>query len=250
MNKLMEKNAIRHAVIWIAIYVVLVNLGGMISEEVGIVDSVTSAFVVLLSLFLLKYLKENHWIEKFGLRKIAQEDMQKTFFYLPLVLLLLIQLLGGVKSDISITEVVVTCVMMMGVGFIEELIFRGFLMDAIWKKSGRNRAIVISGLAFGFGHIVNLFRGYGYVEQITQILVAGGIGIVLALLVASTKNIVPGILFHIVFNVMGTFSRPSETAQTAYSLILILVVCAGYSLYLLKSIKDIRTIPDEGNISV
>ena len=250
MNKLMEKNAIRHAVIWIAIYVVLVNLGGMISEEVGIVDSVTSAFVVLLSLFLLKYLKENHWIEKFGLRKIAQEDMQKTFFYLPLVLLLLIQLLGGVKSDISITEVVVTCVMMMGVGFIEELIFRGFLMDAIWKKSGRNRAIVISGLAFGFGHIVNLFRGYGYVEQITQILVAGGIGIVLALLVASTKNIVPGILFHIVFNVMGTFSRPSETALTVYSLILILVVCAGYSLYLLKSIKDIRTIPDEGNISV
>lgn len=246
----MEKNAIRHAVIWIAIYVVLVNLGGMISEEVGIVDSVTSAFVVLLSLFLLKYLKENHWIEKFGLRKIAQEDMQKTFFYLPLVLLLLIQLLGGVKSDISITEVVVTCVMMMGVGFIEELIFRGFLMDAIWKKSGRNRAIVISGLAFGFGHIVNLFRGYGYVEQITQILVAGGIGIVLALLVASTKNIVPGILFHIVFNVMGTFSRPSETALTVYSLILILVVCAGYSLYLLKSIKDIRTIPDEGNISV
>lgn len=250
MNKLMEKNAIRHAIIWIAIYVVLVNIGGMISEGVGIVDSVTSVFVILFSFLLLKYLKENQWIEKFGLRKITKEDMQKTFLYLPLVLLLLFQFLDGIKSSITITELVVTCLMMIGVGFIEELIFRGFLMDAIWKKSGVSRAIFVSGIAFGFGHIVNLLRGYGYMEQITQILVAGAIGIVLALLVAITKNIVPGILFHIVFNIIGTFSNPSETKQVPYSLILILVVCIGYSLYLAKSIKDVQAIPDEGKISV
>lgn len=246
----MEKNAIRHAVIWIAIYVVLVNLGGMISEEVGIADSATSVIVILCSVILLKYLKKNHWSEKFGLRKITKEDMKKTLFYLPLVLLVLIQLVDGIRGSISITEVFVTCLMMIGVGFIEELIFRGFLMEAIWKKSGMGRAVVISGITFGFGHIVNLFRGYGYQEQIMQIVVAGGIGIILALLVAITKNIIPGILFHIAFNIIGTFSNPSGNKQVLYLVFAVLLVCAGYSLFLVRSIKDIKSIPDEGKISV
>jgi len=123
-------------------------------------------------------------------------------------------------------------------------------MDAIWKKSGMIRAILISGIAFGLGHIVNLFRGYGFMEQLTQIMLAGGIGIVLALLVAVIKNLIPGILFHIVFNISGTISNQSDTKQAPFILISILVVCIGYSLYLVKSIKDIKTIRDEGKVSV
>jgi len=139
---------------------------------------------------------------------------------------------------------------MMGFGFIKELIFRGFFMKAIWKKSGMIRAILISGIAFALGHIVNLLRGYGYIEQLTQILLAGGIGIVLALLVAITKNLVPGILFHIVFNISGTISNQSDTTLVPYILISILVVCVGYSLYLMKSLKGIKALSDDDQVSV
>jgi len=36
MEKVMEKNAVRHAMIWIVIYVLLVNVGAMISEKLGV----------------------------------------------------------------------------------------------------------------------------------------------------------------------------------------------------------------------
>lgn len=240
----------RHAVIWMMLYILMVNVGEMISEKVGTTSAVTSVFVILFSLLLLKYLKNNSWVEKFGLNKITKADLKKTLFYLPLIFIALIQFSAGIERSISIETILVSCFMMIGVGFIEELIFRGFLMDAIWKKSGMTRAILISGITFGLGHIINLFRGYGYMEQLTQILLAGGIGIILALLVAITKNLVPGILFHIVFNISGTISSQSATKLTPYILIMIFVVCMGYSLYLMKSIKDIKTIPDEDKISV
>lgn len=84
---------------------------------------------------------------------------------------------------------------MIGTGFVEEVLFRGFLFQGIYCKSGANKAIFISGITFGIGHVVNLFRGYAAVELAAQIGVAIVIGIVLALLVAVTKNILPGIFF-------------------------------------------------------
>lgn len=250
MNKLMEKNAVRHAVIWIVLYVLMVNVGDMISEKVGTISSVTSVFVILFSILLLNYLKKNHWMDKFGLKKITKEDFEKTLLYLPLVFIALIQFTNGIDRSISNETILISCLLMIGVGFIEELIFRGFLMDAIWKKSGKVRAVLISGIAFGLGHIVNLFRGYGYVEQLSQILLAGGIGIVLALLVIITKNLVPGILFHIVFNISGTISNQSDNKQVPYILIAILVVCVGYSLYLIKFMKEMKINTIENQISV
>ena len=242
MEKQMEKNAVRHAVIWIVVYVLLVNVGAMISEKIGVFDLVTSEFLILFSVLLLGYLKRNHWYEKFGLRKITKEDTQKTLRYFPLVVLALLQFTGGIQSSMSLFNILISCLMMIGVGFVEELIFRGFLLDAIWKKSGMRRAIIISGIAFGLGHIVNLFRGYAYLEQATQIVVAGGIGIVLALLVVTTKNIVPGILFHIVFNISGSITNEASGNQKLYTLIVILVICLGYSLYLANNLKDIKSI--------
>lgn len=250
MNKLMERNAVRHAVIWIVLYVLMVNVGEMLSEKTQTVSSVTSVFVILFSLLLLNYLKKNHWIGKFGLKKITKEDFEKTLLYLPLVFIALIQFINGIDRSISIETLRISCLLMIGVGFIEELIFRGFLMDAIWKKSGMTRAILISGISFGLGHIVNLFRGYGYIEQLTQILLAIGIGIVLALLVAITKNLVPGILFHIIFNISGTISNQSDTVLVPYILISILVVCVGYSLYLMKSLNCIKVLSDKDQVSI
>lgn len=118
MEKIMEKNAVRHAVIWIVIYVLMVNLGEIISERVGILNSATSLILVLFSLLLLKYLKKNNWIEKFGLRKITKSDLQKTLLYIPLAVLALLQFSNGIKSPISSVTLLITCFMMISVGFL------------------------------------------------------------------------------------------------------------------------------------
>ena len=123
---------------------------------------------------------------------------------------------------------------MISVGFLEEAIFRGLLLDAVAKRSGVNRAVVISGVTFGVGHIVNLAQGYSLSDQLFQILAAVGIGILLALLATRTGNLVPGILFHILFNISGSVALKGTVQQEMTALLLILVLCAGYGFAILR----------------
>ena len=51
-------------------------------------------------------------------------------------------------------------ILMLCVGFIEEVIFRGFLFKAIAKDNVKT-AIIISSVTFGVGHLVNLVNGSG-----------------------------------------------------------------------------------------
>ena len=237
MKKLMETKPILHAVIWIIIYVVMVNIGDALSEFTGAAaNTITGALLIALSIILVLYLKKNKKFEAYGMKGIAKADFRKTLFYVPLILLALLQYTAGIDIALSITEIASACLLMIGVGFIEELLFRGFLFQGIHAKSA-NRAILISGITFGLGHIVNLLRGYAYMEQIGQIVVAVGIGIALALLVAITKSIVPGILFHIVFNIGGTITK-QDASQQIYMMIAIVAISVFYAIYLYRSVYN------------
>lgn len=233
MKKLIEKKPILHTILWIMIYIVGVNLGDGFEAQTGIPNLVTAVFLIALSGILIAYLKRNGWVERFGLKRIEKKDLRQALYYVPLFLLVLSQLVLGLDPSLTAMEIAVFCLLMTGVGFIEELIFRGFLYQAIEGRSGVKRAVLISGVTFGIGHIVNLTRGYGYAEQIGQIIVAVAIGIALALLVAVTKNIVPGILFHILFNISGSVVS-SGTDMDSTLVTSIVVIALGYGFYLSK----------------
>ncbi len=235
MNKLMKKKPVLHAVLWILIYIVSVNIGEALNEATG-AGYWTSALVLILSGILLIYLKKISPAEAFGLKKITKEDAYKVLFYVPLILLAFIQFAAGITPGLSFGDTASICVLMVGVGFVEELLFRGFLFNAIYEKSGVKRAIVISGITFGIGHIVNLFRGYDFSELSGQIVVAVVVGLVLALLVAITRNLVPGILFHILFNISGSLANQGGNAQD-YLLIAILTIAGFYAIYLFRFLR-------------
>lgn len=237
MNKLMEKKPILHAVIWIIIYIVLVNIGDALSELTGVTNSVTSGVLIAFSIVLVLYLKGNNRFETYGIKGITKKDLRQTLFYAPLIMLALIQYSAGIDNKLSMTEIAISCLLMMGVGFIEELIFRGFLFQGIYEKSGANKAILISGITFGIGHVVNLLRGYSFTDQLIQIIVAITIGIVLALIVAITKNIVPGIIFHIAFNISGTITN-DESNLEIYLMIAILGISIFYAIYLSRFLHN------------
>ncbi|WP_106007809.1 CPBP family intramembrane glutamic endopeptidase [Clostridium luticellarii] len=46
--------------------------------------------------------------------------------------------------------IVLSCFLMIGTGFVEEVLFRGFLFQGIYCKSGANKAIFISGITFWY----------------------------------------------------------------------------------------------------
>lgn len=233
MNKLVEKKPILHAVVWIMLYIMMVNIGDGLSEQLGVTNYVTSVFLIGLSVVLLHYLKKNNMFEKYGIMGIPKRDFSKSLFYVPLILLAFVQFSKGIDTTLSISAMGTFGILMICVGFIEELVFRGFLFQGIQRKSGLKKAILISGITFGMGHIVNLFRGYAYEDLIGQIIVAIAIGIMLALLTAITKNIVPGILFHIMFNISGSITKVGSSIEV-YLMIAILIICILYILHLSK----------------
>lgn len=233
MRKIQELKPIRHAMIWIIAYIVLVNVGDMISELIGVPNSATSAILIAFSVVLILYVNKNHWARYYGLRIPKKEDYQKSLFYFPLVIIAVLQYSKGINSMLSFRDITIIVILMIGVGFIEELLFRGFLYQGILKKGKLINAIIISGLTFGIGHIVNLMRGYSLVDQGLQIVIAIAIGITLALLVAVTESIIPGVVFHTLLNISGNVTNSNLTTEL-YIVIFSIALCVIYSLYLKK----------------
>jgi len=150
--------------------------------------------------------------------------------------MVLLQLPKGFDHRLDALGVALVVVFMLCVGFLEELIFRGFLYQAIREQSGVHRAIVISGVTFGIGHIVNLARGSTGTQQLLQIVVAVAIGLVLALLVALTGSILPGVVFHILINISGDLTT-KDLQQEFYVSAGVLVICAAYRAHLVRQLR-------------
>ncbi|AWB89174.1 CPBP family intramembrane glutamic endopeptidase [Salinibacterium hongtaonis] len=231
MKKLRAASPIWHAVVWILAYVLIVTVGDWISAIIGVPNSATAPLVLLLSIVLVLYVTRNGWARYYGLIALRRDQFQRTLLYIPLVVLALLQFTLGLRADLDVRAVLLTVLLMLGVGFAEELVFRGFLFRALLSESTLPRAIIISGLTFGVGHLVNLARGYSGAEQIVQIAVAIVLGVVLAMLFAVSGTIVPLIAFHALFNISGDLSAANSDRE-GLILAATIVISAGYAAYL------------------
>lgn len=233
MLKLLKKNPLTHALAWIGIYVGSVNVLDALSESIGVLHLATSLGLLGLSVLSLLYLSKNNLTKRFGLNGIKSDSYKKMLYFIPLIILGLSQFTGELNPNLNGYQIALFALLMANVGFLEELIFRGYLYEAIKSKSGVNRAIIISGVTFGLGHIVNLMRVMSIDNQIEQIIVAIVLGILLAKIVAITNSLLPGILFHILFNISGSIMLVNPSLNTIY-IFGILILASFYLLYLMR----------------
>jgi uncharacterized protein len=236
MRKLQVRSPVWHAVAWIGIYVVLVGVGDWLSELVGVPNTATTVLLAVLSALLILYLRRDGWIRFYGVRRFRRSDVNGTLLYVPLALIAVMQYTKGLRDDLGLTSVLLIIALMICVGFLEELIFRGMLFRGIQRTSSLMRAVVISGVTFGVGHIVNLARGMTPVEQAIQIGFGVVLGIVLALLFAVTGTIVPLIAFHTLLNISGNVTV-ANPASESLMLAATTVICAGYAVYLVSVLR-------------
>ena len=205
MKKLYEKNELTFALVWIAIYVAGTSLAEALSETVGIQKLVSAAFHITVSVVLLLWVRRNNLTEKYGLF-LPRYRLAQAWFFIPLVLVCLYKVIFSPAFRFSPTESALYAVSMLCVGFLEELIFRGFLFRAI-EKENLTRAIIISSVTFGIGHIVNLINGQNLLETIGQIIFAVFVGFALVILFHKGKSLVPCIVFHGVFNALSIIAN-------------------------------------------
>ena len=243
MKKLYEKSEIWFAVAWIIAYVVLASAGDNISADLGIDKIVTLPILIAMSAGLYFFVRKNDLTEKYGLCK-SQLPAAKMLFYIPLLVLLTANLWYGVAMNQSPLETVLYVLSMFCVGFLEEIIFRGLLFQAM-VKNGVRSAIIVSSVTFGIGHIVNLINGSGaeWLPNLLQVVYAIAIGFAFVMIYCKTKSLMPCILTHSIFNGLSAFAN--EAAMTPQreivSGILLAVIGGGYALYLTLAVKEETT---------
>lgn len=232
MMSFREKQPVWFAVMWIVIYVLAVNVGDALSAVVGVANIVTAPLLIVLSVALFLFVRHNGWLEHYGIRLPSLSGTKIAWYYAPLAIIIAVLVVLGANSALGVTGTALVVLLMLGVGFLEELLFRGLLFKAILQRSGLTRAVVISGVTFGIGHLVNLLRGYTGGEQVLQIVAGIALGIVLALLFAVTGSILPGALFHVLLNIGGTVTQRDLSGDaTAVLVMLLLSVVYGTHLW-------------------
>lgn len=231
MKNLFDRNQLLFALAWISTYVFSFSAADSVSESLGVKSSITAPLGLLMSALLFGIISRNQLRKYFGLCKIERPDFKKLLFFSPLVMIASANLWCGVTMKYPALETVLTFVSMLFVGFIEEIIFRGFLFQAIARKHA-GLAVGLSSLTFGFGHIVNLLNGADLQQTLLQICYAIAIGYLFAIILIRTKSLLPCIITHGTLNALSVFSAQSTPEHDIATSFILVIISIGYAVYL------------------
>lgn len=239
MNKLYNKSELGFSILFIVIYIVGASLCDMLSDMLKISKIFTFPFLLSLSLFLFFWLRKNNLLEKYGLCK-PKFEAKNFLFYIPLLILISTNFWFGVKLNYGLLGSLFNVLTMLCVGFVEEIIFRGFLFEAL-KKDNVKTAIIISSVTFGIGHLINLFSsGFNnLLPNICQVFYAMAVGFLFVIMFYKGGSLIACILTHSLVNALSVFQNTQAITPLIEILIsiAIIIVAVVYSIILLKTLK-------------
>jgi membrane protease YdiL (CAAX protease family) len=231
MERLYRKNELIFSLLWIVFYVVLFSVADSLSESIGIVKIITFPIALAFVFLIVAFLKNNHLLKEYGLRDFKGIKGSQYLYFIPLGVIASSNLWNGITFRYSALETILFIASMLCVGFIEELIFRGFLFKAIAKRN-IHTAILLSSITFGLGHIVNLLNGAEVLPTLLQILYATAIGYLFTVFFIRSQNLLPCILTHGVINALSAFAVEGDTVNQIISVAVLIMVALGYAIYL------------------
>jgi hypothetical protein len=191
------------------------------------------SFVPIALALIVYFTRKNKWTS-LGFRSLRSISAGEWKYFTPLLLVLLIISLKGFES-ISLSRVLFFIGFTLLVGFVEESIYRGLILQTLLPK-GVKTAVITSALLFSLTHILNLLSGQNLTETLLQIVYALLIGGALALLMVRNNNIIPLILFHFVHNLIQFVGNNNSDSYLGYDLFILLVL-AAQCVWLALSLK-------------
>lgn len=231
MNKLFEKHETLFCMLLIVFYIVInsvcVQNFGYTSWVSFIANTIFSACLIALVLSLKKS-------TYYGFTKI--QNLKQFLFFIPLVLIISVNLWSGFNTKHPTSEIVFHILTMINIGFIEELIFRGFLFRMM-EKSSLNSAIIVSAITFGMGHIVNLLNGAELIPTLMQICYASAIGYLFVIIFHKSKSLVPCIITHCLVNSLSIFNV-ENTLSLYIAPVFLTIIPLAYGIYIHRTVKE------------
>ena len=231
MKKLFEKHETLCCIGLIVLYVVInsycMQNFGLEDYRSTIINTVFSAVLIALMVSLKR-------VSYYGLTKVA--DAKKYLYFLPLLLIVSVNLWNGLNINNTPGEILFHILTMVNVGFIEEIIFRGFLFKMMAKDNLKS-AIIVSSITFGLGHIVNLLNGADLVPTLMQICYAVALGYLFVVIFYKSKSLLPCILAHMIINATSIFNVENNLSLYIAPVVLVVLPLA-YAIYINKTVKE------------
>jgi len=195
---------------------------------------------VILTVILFVWIKKKDLMKHYGLCR-SDVPAARFLWYIPLFLFASHNLWFGVGVNLPVAGIICHILSMFCVGFLEEVIFRGFLFKALAKDNVKT-AIIISSVTFGLGHILNLFNGSGMelVSNICQVIGAIACGFLFVIIFHRGGSLIPCIIAHSVNNAISVFAN--EGGMTVQSRILLSVV--NMAIVVVYAIILNKTLPE------
>lgn len=231
MRKLFDKNETLISILLIVIYLIS---NSFCLSNFGIYNYKTFLVNFILTVLIILFIVICKLGDYFSLTKFP--NPKKFLYFIPLILLMSVNIWGGINLDYKLNEILFYILSMICVGFLEEIIFRGFLFKMI-SKDDLKLAVIITSLTFGVGHIINLFNGASLIPTLVQICYALATGYMFAIILVKGKSLWPCVITHSIVNSLSLFVV-GGVVTTYIGPIVLTVVPILYSIYLNKTIKE------------
>ena len=182
------------------------------------------------------------------------QGVKTCLYYVPLIVVLLPTIVCGVRLSHT-SHVLATLLFTLGVGMAEELYFRGIILRLLGKSFGPLPVVFISALIFGAGHASGAFVEKSVALVLLSILNALLFGWIAAETVLLTKNLVPLMIFHCLFDFFTYQTLATGNAKImAYVLRgALMTIVAVYLLIKLKQqsaknhVRSLQAFPRQGS---
>lgn len=254
MKKLYEKSQLGFALSWIGLYVVVMNIALQVCGGFDDLASKTPqsllvpvGCILALSVAATVWILRNGLAKEFGLCRFGG-SLKAFLWFIPLILMSCTNLKNGLFLPTPPAVCILMAVNLAAGGYVEEIIFRGFLFRAM-EKDNRTSAIIVSAVTFGAGHIVNIFNTADIFGVLLQVCYAIVIGFLYTIIVYKGGSLWPCIASHMFVNftsvfapqngpftqLMGTvFGSTSSLLVEGISAGLIILISGSYALWLWK----------------
>lgn len=254
MTKLYRKTELGFALLWIGLYVVVMNIAlqfcsGFDNLENKTIPQMLVPVICILVLAVVAtlWIIRNGLTEKFGLCAF-KGNIKLFLWFVPLIVMSCTNLKNGLGLSASFGVTLLMAVNLALGGYVEEIIFRGFLFRAMAKENLRS-AIIVSAITFGVGHIVNVFNTADIFGVLLQVGYAIVIGFLYTIIAYKGGSLLPCIASHMFVNFSSVFAREQGLFTNLVaaifgqatpglvetcSALLIILISGSYALWLYK----------------
>ena len=230
IKKVFEKHETLFCILLIVLYVVSNSL---CMQNFGVADPRSAVVNTVLSVALAVLVIALKRGKYYGFAKV--QEPRKFLWFVPLLLIISVNFWSGINLNHTPQEIIFHILTMLGVGFIEELDFRGFLFRMM-AKDNLKIAILVNSLTFGIGHIINLFNGADLVPTLLQVGYATAVGYLFVTITYRSGSIIPCIIAHSLNNSFSIFNAENDISTYVVPVFL-MIVPTIYAIYINKQYK-------------